>query len=63
MEVMPFKGTSVQYFLNPRASIILKLLAFKVLRRALLNCGFGLFMFHGNHDNQDVSVVNLVKLS
>jgi hypothetical protein len=40
-EVMPFKRTSKQYF-NHIASINLKLLKFKVVRRALLNCGFGL---------------------
>jgi hypothetical protein len=39
---------------NPIASIILKLLSFKVVRQALLNCAFGLFMFHGNHGNQVV---------
>jgi hypothetical protein len=39
---------------NPIASIILKLLTFEIVRRALLNCGFGLFMFHGNHENKVV---------
>jgi hypothetical protein len=39
---------------NPIASIILKLLRFKVVRQALLNCGFGLFMFCGKHGNQVV---------
>jgi hypothetical protein len=32
---------------NPTASIIVKLLRFKVIRSALPNCGFGFFMFHG----------------
>jgi hypothetical protein len=39
---------------NLKASIILKLLRFKVVRRILLNYGFGLFMAHGNHGNQVV---------
>jgi hypothetical protein len=39
---------------NPISSIILKVLRFKVVRGALLNCGFGLFTFHGNHGNQVV---------
>jgi hypothetical protein len=43
---------------NPIASI-LKLLRFKVVRSALLNCGFWI-MFHGNHGNQ---VVYYSKLS
>jgi hypothetical protein len=33
---------------NPIAPIILKLLRFNFVRWALLNCGFGLFMIHGN---------------
>jgi hypothetical protein len=37
---------------NPIASVILKLLRFKFVKWALLNCGFGLFMFYGNHGNQ-----------
>jgi hypothetical protein len=37
---------------NPIGLIILKLMMLKVIRCALLNCGFGLFMFHGNHSNQ-----------
>jgi hypothetical protein len=39
---------------NPIASIILQLLRFKVVRRALLSSVFGLFMFNGNHGNQVV---------
>jgi hypothetical protein len=39
---------------NPIASIVLKLLTFRVVRRALLNYGYALFMFHGNHGNQVV---------
>jgi hypothetical protein len=60
-EVMPFKGTDVLIF-NPIASKILKLLRLKFLRRALLNCGFVLFMFHGDHDTNKFTVANLVKL-
>jgi hypothetical protein len=40
--------------INPIASIILNLLLFNFFRWAFLNSGFGLFMFHGNHDNQFV---------
>jgi hypothetical protein len=39
---------------NHISSITLKLLRFKFVRWALLNCGFGLFMFHGNTWNQVV---------
>jgi hypothetical protein len=45
---------------NPIVSIILKSVRFKVVRHALLNYAFGLFMFHGNHGNQ---VVYCSKLS
>jgi hypothetical protein len=38
----------------PIPSIILKLLRFKFITLVLLNCGFVLFMFHGNHGNQVV---------
>jgi hypothetical protein len=40
--------------LNPVSSTILKLLRFKFVRRALQNCRFELFIFHGNHGNQAV---------
>jgi hypothetical protein len=30
---------------------------------SLVNCGFVLFMFHGDHDTKKFTVVNLVKLS
>jgi hypothetical protein len=39
---------------NPTASIILKLLRFRVVKLALLSCVFGLFMFHGNDGSQVV---------
>jgi hypothetical protein len=46
---------------NSISSIILKVLRFKVVRGALLNCGFGLFTFHGNHGK--FTAVNSVTLS
>jgi hypothetical protein len=48
------KGDLDAIIFKPIASIILKWLTFKFVRWALLNCGFGLFMFHGNHGNQVV---------
>jgi hypothetical protein len=48
------QGDLAAIVFNPIALIILKLLRFKVVRLVLLNCGFGLFMFHGNHGNQVV---------
>jgi hypothetical protein len=40
---------------NPIPSITLKLLRFKVVMKALLNCRFGLFIFRGDyHGNQVV---------
>jgi hypothetical protein len=53
------EGSAIQgdldaIFFSATASIILKLLMFKVIRWALLNCGFGLFISHGNHGNQVV---------
>jgi hypothetical protein len=49
------RRTCVQWVIfNPIASVILKLLRFKVVRWALLSSGFGLFMFHGNHGNKIV---------
>jgi hypothetical protein len=48
------QGNRDAIIFNPIASIILKLLRFKVVRQTLLNCGFGLFMFCGKHGNQVV---------
>jgi hypothetical protein len=48
------QGDVFKIIFNPIASIILKLLRLKVVRWALLNCGFRLFMFHDNHGNQAV---------
>jgi hypothetical protein len=39
---------------NAMASVTLKLLRFKVVRWALLNYEFGLFMLYGYHGNQVV---------
>jgi hypothetical protein len=48
-----YGGNAIQGYLdaknfNPIASIILKVLRFKDVGWALLNCGFLLFMSHGN---------------
>jgi hypothetical protein len=48
---------------NPIASINLKLLRFKVVTLALLNFGFRLFMYHGNHETMLFTAINSVKLS
>jgi hypothetical protein len=54
-----YRGYAIQGGLDaiifkPIASIILKLLRFRIVRQALLYCGFRLFMFHGKHGNQVV---------
>jgi hypothetical protein len=50
---------------NPIASIILKLLRFKFVRRALFNCVFVVYMYHHNHSNQVVycSKFSYIKLN
>jgi hypothetical protein len=44
-------------------SMILKLLSFKFVRRALLNGGFGLFMFHGSQVVYCNNSAKLIKMN
>jgi hypothetical protein len=48
------QGDLLAVIFNPISSITLKRFGFKVVRGALLNCGFGLFMFLGNLGKQVV---------
>jgi hypothetical protein len=57
------QGDMNAIILNPIASIILKLIRFKVVRRALLNCAIALFIFMVTISTKLFTAVDSVKLS